>query len=401
MRQARSMNPLVDIVLAIVGVISLLTGLSRGAIRTLGSTLGVVGGLAAGFSLSPIITQFFASKMGSSTPLDRGIAMAAVILTIAIVIAVTVTILTHLIAKRVGRGWGRGIDRAVGGALGAVTWAALTWAIAGLTIAIGISPLAGWAAQSVIVQNLNRISPITSTTALGAIDDSLAGVGLPRVFEGAESIRPIDAPTTGQSLGVQQAGASVVKILTTQTSCNSGSEGSGWVLSHGIIVTNAHVVAGSDLVVVQARNGQQLPARVIRFDPERDVAALSAPQLASPALATDRTATTGDSGFALGYPNDGGYTVSAARIRQQLTAHGSDIYKKNEVAREIFSLRGQIRPGNSGGPLVNGNGKVIGMVFARSLTDNDTGYALTLNEIQPVLNGTNTQPVSTGACTAA
>ena len=141
-------------------------------------------------------------------------------------------------------------------------------------------------------------------------------------------------------------------------------------------------------------------ATLVAFDPERDLAVLDVTDLSAQPLQIGEDLAAGDQAYAAGYPGDGPFTISPQRVRGQLTARGTDIYQSGIVERQIYSLRGSIRPGNSGGPLLDTAGDVAGVVFARSTSDADTGYALTLDELRPVLSSVGSAPISSGACSA-
>jgi S1-C subfamily serine protease len=160
-------------------------------------------------------------------------------------------------------------------------------------------------------------------------------------------------------------------------------------------------VAGADRVTVSVRGtGRERTARVVAFDPQRDVAVLAVNDLSAPRLTPGPALGAGAEAALAGFPGDNGLWVGAARVRDVLTARGADIHGDPGVTRQIYSLRAQVRRGASGGPVLDPRGEVVGMVFATSLDDPDTGYALTLDEIRPVLQrGVATSaPVSTGTC---
>jgi S1-C subfamily serine protease len=166
------------------------------------------------------------------------------------------------------------------------------------------------------------------------------------------------------------------------------------------IVTNAHVVAGTTSITVDAINGP-LNATVVLFDPSKDVAVLAVPGLTAPVIPTAPTpARSGDSAIVLGYPGGGRYTASAARVRETLDLTGPTIYRNGTVEREVYTVRGQVRAGNSGGPLVDTEGQVLGIVFGAAVTDDDTGYVLTLAEVRKQLDAAPyaVAAVETGAC---
>jgi S1-C subfamily serine protease len=146
--------------------------------------------------------------------------------------------------------------------------------------------------------------------------------------------------------------------------------------------------------------GQEYPAQIVVFDPERDLAVLAVDGLPAEALPLADPLKINEEAVVAGFPLDGPYRLDPARVRRTLTATGSDIYGTPGVTREIYSLFARVEPGNSGGPLLTSTGEVVGVVFAKSLDDPSTGYALTLDEARPVLNAATeaSQPVSTGGC---
>jgi S1-C subfamily serine protease len=166
-------------------------------------------------------------------------------------------------------------------------------------------------------------------------------------------------------------------------------------------VTNAHVVAGASEVRVEGGD-ELLRGRVVVFDPQRDLAVIDVPGLRPPALALGSELERGASAAVPGFPLDGPFRVVSARVRAVLDARGRDIYGDQPVVREIYSLATTVQPGNSGGPLLDPSGRVVGVIFAKSLEDAGTGYALTLREAQPVLEAgvRASREVATGACIA-
>jgi S1-C subfamily serine protease len=200
---------------------------------------------------------------------------------------------------------------------------------------------------------------------------------------------------------VTAAHASVFKIYGTATRCSRSIEGSGFVFAPNRVLTNAHVVAGTSKVSIQTANGP-LAARVVVYDPETDVAVLDVPGLTAPALTlAGSPAATGSDAVVLGYPEDGAFTIGPSRIRALETISGHDIYGAGNITRQIYSIRGIVRSGNSGGPLITADGVVLGIVFATALDSSDTGFVLTNAQIAPdVEKGrTATTAVGTGACT--
>ncbi len=295
----------------------------------------------------------------------------------------------------------RALD-AVGGAFLSVTAVLIvTWmlgvAISGSSIP-GIAPMVR---DSKVLNSVNEVMPAQAQGALRSFDRVVGSSFFPRYLEpfARERIVEVPAPTRGILAlpAVQRAELSVFKIRGNN-SCGEGIEGTGFLYSPSRLMTNAHVVAGVNkpLVRVGTRN---LPATVVYYDADIDVAVLSV-DIDGPAVHFDKTGKAGQPGAVLGYPNDGPFDAQPVRIRAQQRLRSPDIYGRGTVTREVFSLRGKIRPGNSGGPLVSRDGTVLGVVFAASITDPKTGYALTADQVADAaargLSGS--ERVSSGNC---
>jgi S1-C subfamily serine protease len=192
----------------------------------------------------------------------------------------------------------------------------------------------------------------------------------------------------------------VVKVLGNAPSCSRRIEGTGFVYAPEHVMTNAHVVAGTRQVQVE-QNGSRRDARVVAYDSGRDLAVVYVPGLNAAAMRfTADPAPSGADAIVLGYPLDGPYDAQSARIRDVRPITGPDIYDSGNVTREIYTIRGLVRSGNSGGPLVAPDGAVYGVIFAAAADDPETGFALTANEAATVANvgRTRTQPTGTGGC---
>jgi S1-C subfamily serine protease len=223
---------------------------------------------------------------------------------------------------------------------------------------------------------------------------------------GPEDIRPIRTPDPAgiSRAAIRRAARSVVKITGEARSCSRGQEGSGAVVAAERVVTNAHVVAGVRRPFVQVGGvGRRYPAAVVEFDPRRDLAVLAVPGLDAPALGLGSQLQRGDSAVVAGFPRNGPFTAGAARVRSQLRAVGEDIYGRPGATRQVYSLYADVEPGNSGGPLLSPAGRLVGIVFAKSLDDADTGYALTLAEARSTIEeGIRADSqAGTGSCAAA
>jgi S1-C subfamily serine protease len=199
---------------------------------------------------------------------------------------------------------------------------------------------------------------------------------------------------------VRSAEPDVVKVTGIAQSCSRQLEGSGFVYASDRVMTNAHVVAGVSSPSVQTIDGRTLPATVVLYDPQRDVAVLLVPGLNLSPLHFGPALSSGDSAIVAGYPENGGFLARAARIRNTQNARGPNIYQNRQVTREIYSLFATVQPGNSGGPLLTTDGSVAGVVFAAAINDPRTGYALTAQEVAPdaTAGQSATTQVSTQGC---
>jgi Trypsin-like peptidase domain/Colicin V production protein len=198
---------------------------------------------------------------------------------------------------------------------------------------------------------------------------------------------------------VQRAGQSVVRVLGT--ACGLGVQGSGWVAGDGVVVTNAHVVAGQDDTTVQVGgDGARVDADAIWFDSRNDLAILRAPALSGvPALRLNTNAGEGTSAAILGFPENGPYDVQPGRLGDTSNVLTQDAYGRGPVRRLITSLRGLVRSGNSGGPMVDGQGRVVTTVFAATVADGgQSGFGVPDSIVSNAL-GEASGPVDTGPCT--
>jgi S1-C subfamily serine protease len=230
---------------------------------------------------------------------------------------------------------------------------------------------------------------------------------LPLVFAGLNPpfAPPVAPPVNGAvpARVIRAAAPSIVKIVATDPECGQQTEGSGFVYAPGHVLTNAHVVAGARGVHIVRDGtgaGLGLRARVVLFDPNTDVAVLDVPGLARTSLAFHSPVASGAPAEVIGYPENGPFTPTAARVAVQQLITGPNIYSDATVTRQVYVLRATVRPGNSGGPLLAPNGRVDGVVFAASTTDPATGYALTAHQVRADARAgaSAVRPVSTQNC---
>jgi S1-C subfamily serine protease len=192
----------------------------------------------------------------------------------------------------------------------------------------------------------------------------------------------------------------VVKVLGEAPSCSRRIEGSGFIYGGERVMTNAHVVAGTEDVEIEL-NGDRHDARVVMYDSKRDLAVLYVPGLRAPVMRfASGNAETGADAVVLGFPLDGPYDARPARVRDVGDITGPDIYESGDVTREVYTIRAFVRSGNSGGPLVAPDGRVLGVIFAAAADDPNTGFAVTAGEAAPIaeVGLQRTRRAATGEC---
>jgi S1-C subfamily serine protease len=293
--------------------------------------------------------------------------------------------------ERVRTPVGATLDGAAGAVLTACVGLGIVWVLGAVALKSG-GELRAQVQRSFVLQRLNAVLPPT-----GGLLNTLSRLDpFPRI-DGPEA--RVDAPSRSIAGDpqVDAARRSVVKILGT--ACGLGVEGSGWVAGDEVVVTNAHVVAGqSDTRVLLEGNEPGLDAQAIAFDSRNDVAVLRVPGLRAPALPLADTARSGTSAAILGFPRNGPYDVRAGRVGDTREVVSQDAYGRGPVRRSITSLRGAVRSGNSGGPMVDGRGRVVTTIFAATTSGPRGGYGVPNEVTRAALDGASGL-VSTGPCT--
>jgi len=286
----------------------------------------------------------------------------------------------------------------LGAAFSALAVLSVSWFL-GLSLARGPSPELAQALQlSVLLRSLDSVAP-RPPGVLGRVEAVLSGVRFPSAFSGFEPLVPSaqPVPPRADTPGIAMAELATLKIVGY--GCGGIVFGSGFPVGPGLVLTNAHVVAGTQGTTIRTPQGRSLNARVVLFDPNRDVAILSVPRLGIAPLGT-AAAERGTSGAAIGYPGGGHEIAVPAVVDGEVQAEGRDIYGQNLVVRHIWITEAQVEPGNSGGPLVDQAGNVLGVIFAKSTRQSGQAYALTDAEVQPDITAAQgrTQAVDVGPC---
>jgi len=379
-------------------VVGLANGFRRGFWLSLTQYLG----LLAGVLLGAVAAQPVLDYIKVTSPVARPLG------------AVLVLIIGGSLGSSIGYATGEPIRRRIlragvhsttdslaGAALSTVAVLIMMWFL-GLSFSRGPSvEIAQQIQKSVVLHQLDSIAP-RPPDFLAKVEGILAGVSFPTVFAGLEPKlpAPLAIPASVNTPAVTTAAQSVVKV--TSLGCGGLVTGSGFAVGGGYVATNAHVVSGTHGHRVLTPGGDDLPATVVYFDAARDFALLSVPNLTSPALGF-APASRGTEAAVIGYPGGGGERIEPAIVDGAVEAQGRDIYSENSVTRQVYVIQGRVRPGNSGGPLVDLQGKVLGIVFATSASDPTQAYALTDDEVASDLQdvrGRHTVDTSRFACAA-
>jgi S1-C subfamily serine protease len=386
----------VDLVILLSAVGAAGFGVVRGGTVQIVSYAGFGAGLLLGAVLAPALTRAMQSPMARSVtglvlPFALGILLSALGRT-----------LGRQLAGSFRTPEARRLDQAGGAAFGVLVTLVATWLVTGMLAPIGLPHISAAIQQSAIARALIDHLP-SSPLALARLQRLVVPTGIPPMLAELEPSPAPDVAVAEEaevSAAVRAARASTVKIISE--GCGRVATGSGFVVADGLVVTNAHVVAGVNRPVVEDRRGDHT-ATIVLFDPETDLAVLRAPRLAGRPLPLLRTALErGERGAVLGFPAGGPFhTEPGAVLAVFDNLVGRTIYGGPErVSREVYQLKAQIRSGNSGGPFVTPQGQVAGVVFSSSAINGNIGYALTSSGVASLVDRALTlrRAVSSGPC---
>jgi S1-C subfamily serine protease len=370
-----------DLILIALAAAFAVAGYRQGFIIGALGLAGFLGGAAVGAIFSPHIAR----AVARNTPQQA---------LVAIIVVFLAAVMGQLIASMVGTAMSSRLtwrpaalaDSAGGALVSVVSVLLIAWFIGSAVANAPFPSVARQVNHSAVLKWVDTMMPQAAHTMFSDFRQLLARGPYTQVFgalgaEGALSVRP---PSNGvlNSPALTRDRPSIVKITGNAAYCRESLEGSGFVYARGYVLTNAHVVAAvTEGPSVSVAGHSPFPAQVVLFDPQRDVAVLRVPGLGARPLAFAYHASPGGNAIVAGYPQNHPFTAVPARIGGELRANAPNIYSTVYVTRDIYSLRGQVRPGNSGGPLLAPNGDVYGVVFAASVDSPNTGYALTANEV--------------------
>jgi S1-C subfamily serine protease len=390
-------SAVLDVVLVLLLLAYLVHGYRLGLIRSLGALAGIAAGGIAATLVAPLLGRLVG---------DGGT-------------RVIVTIVAALVLVAIGHGIGVGIgsllggrllksplgivDRVLGAAANVVVAALVLSVVAAVVAALGVPFLAQPIASSVVLRTIGAVTPPPVQTALAQLRSTVLASGIPQLGEalGGTPQKPVVPGVDTGTAALARAARSVVKVTGTAYACGQDQSGSGFVIGQDRVLTNAHVLAGVRSPVVLRDDGTALVGTVTYFDPTSDLAVVAVPHLGRPALPVDGVPGIGTTAVVDGFPFGGPFTSGGAKVLQVGETRVPDVEGRGTSVRSLATLAADIEQGNSGGPLLTTGGHVIGIVFAKSSTTSDIGYAMTPAQFRTVAEHApgDTKAVSSGACT--
>lgn len=392
----------VDGVVLLLAVLAGISGWRHGTAVAVLSFVGVLGGAILGVRLAPLLVQ------GIESQTTRVIASIAVVVLLIALGETTGVLLGRRIRDRIRGVNTRRVDSTLGAIVQAATVVVAAWLIALPLASASFPALASGVRGSEVLRVVDAVMPAAARALPSELRQLLDASGFPEVLSPFSEtpiteVGPPD-PALQNAPGVRAAQGSVVKIRGRATSCSRQLEGSGFVIAPNRVVTNAHVVAGTNDVDVELPGRRTLRnATVVSYNPDVDIAVLAVPNLGLEPLRFAATpAKAGDDAIVLGYPLDGPFRATAAKVRDRIQLRGPDIYDQGTVTRDVYTIRAVVRSGNSGGPMITPSGDVLGVVFGAALDDSETGFVLTDDQVAAERDAASgrTGGVRTGSCAA-
>jgi S1-C subfamily serine protease len=392
----------VDLIVIALALVAGVSGWRHGMAVALLSFVGVLGGAVIGVRLAPVLAA------GVDNPSTRIVLSVAVVVLLVALGETTGVYFGRRIRDRIRGDRSLQIDSTLGSVLQAITVVVAAWLVALPLASASFPALASGVRGSEVLRAVDSVMPAAAKELPGELRQLLNNSGFPDVTNPfAETpITEVGVPDAAlaKSAVVADIADSVLKIRGRAPSCSRQLEGSGFVIGPKLVLTNAHVVAGTDetgVEIIKRGKAVELDATVVLYDPAVDVAILRVPDLDAEPLQFDpQVAQPGQDSIVVGYPLDGPYTATAGKVRQQINLKGPDIYESGEVTRDVYTIRAVVRSGNSGGPMIDPDGKVAGVVFGAALDDQETGFVLTVAQVTPAVQAAPnlTRKVDTGPC---
>lgn len=380
-----------DLILVLAAAVAAFGGWSLGFIRRLGGWLGVGLGLTLGVVSLPTLIESLGLEGDRVIFIFGGVFLVL----LATVGQATGEAIGSRVRSGVDSSGGQYLDSLGGAALGVLGVGVLTWLIFPL-----MAGAQGWPSQaargSTLARGLSEGLP-PPPAQIGAIERALAGGGFPRLFDQIRPAPEIEPPPPQVDFPVDTYRRSVESVVRVESpACGKIQTGSGFFARHGRVVTNAHVVAGARRTTVTTTGGDEMPATVVHFDPNADLAVLAVDSDSRPLPLAQ--GTVGDQGLVLGFPGGGPFDPSPFAVAERVEARGFDIYDQNRVTRDLLILASDLQPGDSGSAVLRTDGAVVGVAVAIAPDKPSVAYALDSGELSAVLEHSNGSPASTGPC---
>jgi S1-C subfamily serine protease len=386
-----------DLAVLAVAFVAAVSGWRSGALGSLLSFFGVILGAVAGVLLAPHVVSHV------DGPRTKLFVSLFLILGLVVIGEIAGVVLGRAVRGAIRNRALRSFDSVVGVAIQLVAVLVAAWLLATPLTSSDQPNLAAAVRGSRVLAQVNDLAPSWLQRVPARLSGLLDTSGLPDVLQpfGRTPVANVDVPDAALATDPVVAGTrpSVLKIRGVAPSCQKVLEGTGFVVAPNRVMSNAHVVAGSESVTVEV-DGQSYDASVVSYDPNADISILDVPNLPSaPLVFHMQEARSGTDSVVLGYPGGGDFTATPARIREIIQLNGPDIYHTTTVTREVYTIRGTVRQGNSGGPLIDRKGRVLGVVFGAAVDDVDTGFVLTANEVAKQMARVGaSEKVPTGTC---
>ncbi len=386
---------MLDILLILALLVYLVVGLRNGFLVTLGGLVGFVAGAVAAFFAIPLVSEWVPGEAWRVI----GILATAIVLVV--------------LGQSIGAGLGAGIrrwlnfrplrlvDRLLGGAANVIV-AALVMSMLAFTVsALGIPFLSKEIGSSKVLSSITEMTPDPVRAWSAKLRGAVVADGIPRIIDSVQPAELSPIPETAvDTPALAAASRSVVKIMGTAFQCGQNQTGSGWVAAPERVMTNAHVVAGVNEPVVQLPNGRSLAGRVVHFDEARDIAVIAVEGLTAAPLPLGPNLENGATAAFAGYPSGGPFQIQPARVQARSPIAVQNIYGANPKPLNVYTIAANVEQGNSGGPLLTMQGKVSGVIFAKSKAAAPVGYALSLEVMGSIAEKAEqyTNTVSSGQC---
>jgi S1-C subfamily serine protease len=370
---------ILDLILCLLLLSYTIYGFRAGFALSLAGIVGFVIGAIAAFFAIPLVAGWV-----SASAWRLPAVIGAVILLIGGGQAVGVAV-GRAVRRQVNKSPLRVLDRLLGAAVTLVVAAIVTSMLAFGIGSLGVPFVSQAIGSSAVVTTIDRITPDPVKSLEATVRSLVAQDGLPRLFDAIGTGTPLAVPNDGATTAAQQAAAqSVVKIVGNAYQCGQNQSGSGFVVSSGRVVTNAHVVAGVTEPVISTQSGGAWPGRVVYFDTVNDLAVLAVSGLPTTPLSLGADLGVGARAVFDGFPLGGPFRSGPAAVQSVSTVDVPDIYGANPSPRPVYYLAADVQEGNSGGPLLDSGGRVTGVVFAKSATAQHLGFAMTTGVLRPI-----------------